>query len=91
MCRRITRCRRSERGDGDADDGRDGGVVGIDADRRADLRRTGVRAHSETPGGPGLRLRRVMEDVGEPRIEEELSWREALDEAHGAATAGTRP
>jgi hypothetical protein len=39
----------------------------------------------------GLRLRRVMEDVGEPRIEEELSCREALDEAHGAATAGTRP
>jgi hypothetical protein len=39
----------------------------------------------------GVPLRRVMEDVGEQRLKEELPCGETLDEAHGAATAGTRP
>jgi hypothetical protein len=45
---RTTRWRRSERGDGEADGVQDGGVVGIDAERGADLRRTRVRARRHT-------------------------------------------
>jgi hypothetical protein len=36
-------------------------------------------------------LGRVMEDVREPRIKQELSCGQALDEAHGGATARARP
>ena len=36
-------------------------------------------------------LRGVMEDVGDQCFKEELPCGEALDEAHGAAAAGTRP
>jgi hypothetical protein len=32
-----------------------------------------------------------MEDVGEQRLKKELPCGEALDETHGAATAGTGP
>ena len=91
MCGRTTWCRRFERDDGDADGVGDGGIVGVGADRGADLRRTRVRARPITPGGPRVPLRGVMKDVGDQCFKEELPCGEALDEAHGAATAGTRP
>jgi hypothetical protein len=92
MCGHTTGCRRSECDDGDADGVQDSGVVGIDAERGADLRRDA--RPSATPqrlADGGVPLRRVMEDVGEHRLKEELPSGEAFDEAHGAATAGTRP
>ena len=47
MCGRTSECRRSERGDGDAAGVGDGGVVGVDAERGANLRRTRVRARRD--------------------------------------------
>src|SRR6516162_9633738 len=47
--------------------------VGGDRTSGTDLRRTRSRARRETSGGPMTWLRRVMNDVGEPRLEEELS------------------
>jgi hypothetical protein len=92
MCERTIGCRRSERGDGDAEGGREDRAVGIDADGRADLRRTGVRVRDETPGGPRAAATTCHGGCRRAtRIEEELSCREALDEAHGAATPRTRP
>ena len=64
----------------------------LDADRGADLRRPRVRARRDTAWRTEVcGLRRVMEDVGEERMEEDLPCREALDQTHGAATASTRP
>ena len=91
MCGRTVRCRRFERGDGDGEYVRDGGIVGVDAGAG---QTSGARAYecdATSPGGPSVPLRRVMEDVGEPRLKEELPCGEALDEAHGAATAWARP
>src|SRR5918996_376520 len=39
----------------------------------------------------GLGLRRVMEDVGQQRFEKEAPRGQTLDDAHGGATARTRP